>query len=99
MTSNDMPPKDSDSRLKGYSRQITHPQVRAQQLFCFLCGAKAGFITQDSSKFISPAHVVVTCDRCDYDIIARYGNLPFELIPASLHDAFGYEPEKPDAVV
>lgn len=89
-----LPPKDSDSRLKGHFGQVTHPQVRAQQLYCFLCGAKAGFIMQESSKYIAPQHVVVTCDRCDFDIIAKYGDLPMAKIPTHLYDAFGYTPEK-----
>ena len=85
--------KDSDGRLKGYFGLQTHPQVRAEQLYCFLCGAKAGFVTQDSSKYIAPAHVVATCDRCDLDIIAKYGGRPPNEVPTSLYDAFGYAPE------
>jgi hypothetical protein len=90
-----LPPKDSDSRLKGYSGQVTHPQCRAQQLYCFLCGAKAGFQSQDSSQFLSPVHVSIVCDNCEFALIATYGNVPPNAVPSWLYDAYGYTPEKP----
>ena len=88
------PPKDSDSRLKGHFGQVTHPQVRAQQAYCFLCGRKAGFISQDSSQNAAPAHFIVSCDACDLALIAKYGGLPPNAVPTELYDAFGYTPEK-----
>jgi hypothetical protein len=88
------PPKSSDGRLKGYFGNVTHATLPMEQVYCFLCGAKAGFVSRESSKLIAPQHVAVTCDRCDHDIIAKYGNLPMEQVPVHLYDAFGYKPER-----
>lgn len=88
------PPRDSDGRLKGYFGNVTHPTMPMERVYCFLCGAQAGFISRDSSKLVAPQHVVVTCDQCDHDIVAKFGDLPLDKVPVSLYDAFGYTPEK-----
>jgi hypothetical protein len=87
-------PKDSDSRLALDTVRISDASGKFERAYCFLCGRPAGWVSKDSSNLISPEHIVVTCDQCDHDIIAKYGDLPFEKVPTELFDAFGYKPEK-----
>jgi len=64
-------PADSDSRN---SQIIVSDQSgRFQRAYCFLCGAPAGWISKDSSAFIAPEHFITTCNRCDQDIIEKFG--------------------------
>lgn len=88
--------KDSDSRLKGYFGNVTHPSEKYERTYCFLCGAPSGFTSQDSSKYIPPAHIVVTCSKCDDDIMQKFGmsTFPFQQVPTELLDAFGIIPEQ-----
>jgi hypothetical protein len=87
-------PKDSDSRN---TRIIaSDPSGRFQRAYCYLCGKPCGFISKNSNAHVAPEHIIVTCDRCDLDIIAKFGDLPFDKIPTQFFDAFGYKPEKRD---
>jgi hypothetical protein len=85
-------PKDSDSR--NTTIIVSDQSGKFQRAYCFLCGKPAGWVSKESSAFIAPEHMVVTCDDCDIHIIEKYGDLPFDKIPTSLFDAFGYKPEK-----
>src|SRR5256885_6863289 len=87
-------PKDSDSR--NATIIVSDTSGRFQRAYCFLCGAPAGWISKESSAFIAPTHFITTCDRCDQDIIAKFGDLPFDKIPTEFFDAFGYKPEAPE---
>lgn len=87
-------PKDSDSRLKGYFGNVSHPTLPAKRTYCFHCGRPAGFIAEDSSLAAAPVHVVVTCNTCD-ETILNFGkiNYPLREVPRHLLDAFGIIPE------
>lgn len=84
-----MPPKDSDSRLKGYFGQVTHPTLPLQRTYCFFCGRPAGYTSTDSSQFAAAAHIIVTCDDCDFVMISSGA----KCVPQSVLDAFGIIPE------
>jgi hypothetical protein len=90
-----LPPKDSDSRLKGFFGQVSHPTLPLQRTYCFRCGAPCGYTSIESSQFVAVAHIVVTCDKCDADIVEKYGKgeFPYEQVPQELLDAFGIVPE------
>ncbi len=81
--------KDADSRLKGYFGKTSHPMLASEKTYCFLCGKPLGFCSLDSSKFIAPEHIVVTCDACDADMM-MLGGTP---VPQSVLDAYGIIPE------
>jgi hypothetical protein len=91
--------KDADSRLKGFFGQVTHPTLPMQRTYCFRCGAPSGFTSQESSKYIAPAHIVVTCDKCDVEIMEKYGigTFPLQQVPTQLLDAFGIIPEQKES--
>lgn len=93
------PYKDSDSRLKGFFGQVTHPTLPCQRTYCFLCGAPTGYTSQESSQYIAPSHIVVTCDKCDIEIVEKFGkeNFPFQQVPTQLLDAFGIIPEQKES--
>jgi hypothetical protein len=87
-------PKDSDSR--NTTIIVSDQSGKFQRAYCFLCGAPCGWVSKDSSSFIAPEHMIITCDTCDINIVEKYGDLPFDKIPTQLFDAFGYKPEKGD---
>jgi hypothetical protein len=89
-------PSDSDSRLKGFFGQVSHPTLPLQRTYCFLCGKPWGYTSIESSQHVAPAHIVVTCDDCDLNIVEKYGKdgFPMDEIPRDLLDAFGIVPEK-----
>lgn len=91
--------KDADSRLKGFFGQVTHPTLPMQRTYCFLCGAPTGYTSMESSKYVPPSHIVVTCDNCDRDIIEKFGqdNFPLQQVPTQLLDAFGIIPEQKES--
>lgn len=91
--------RDADSRLKGFFGQVTHPTLPLQRTYCFLCGKPNGYTSMESSEFIAPAHIVVTCDDCDRDIIMKFGleNFPLQQVPQQLLDAFGIIPEQKES--
>lgn len=84
--------KDSDSRNTLII--VSDQSGKFQRAYCYLCGKPAGWVSKESSEFIAPEHIIVTCDQCDADIIAKFGDLPFDKIPTQFFDAFGYKPEK-----
>jgi hypothetical protein len=88
------PPKSSDSRNSQII--VSDTSGRFQRAYCYLCGAPCGWISKESSAFVSPEHFITTCDRCDSEVIALFGDLPFDKVPTEFFDAFGYKPEKGD---
>lgn len=93
--------KDADSRLSGHFGQVTHPTLPLQRTYCFLCGRPNGYTSMDSSQYVAPAHIVVTCDKCDQDIMEKFGgidNFPLQQVPSQLLDAFGIIPEQKESV-
>jgi hypothetical protein len=81
--------KDADSRLKGYLGHVSHPTMAAQRTYCFLCGAPFGYCSLDSSKYVAPEQIIVTCDDCDMAMMMK-GGTP---VPQSVLDAYGIIPE------
>src|SRR5438270_127531 len=88
--------KDADSRLSGFATRVSDQSGRFERAYCFLCGKPCGYISKNSNAHVAPEHIVVTCDECDINIIAKFGDLPFDKIPTQFFDAFGYKPEKGD---
>lgn len=84
---NDLPRlyKDADSRLKGHFGQVTHPTLPLQRTYCFLCGKPWGYSSTESSHHVAPQHILVTCDDCDFEMLARGA----AAVPQSVLDAFG----------
>jgi hypothetical protein len=83
--------KDADSR--NVTIIESDQSGKFQRAYCFLCGKPTGWVSKESSAFVAPEHVVVTCDACDLNIIAKFGDLPMSKIPTEFFDAFGYKPE------
>ena len=91
---NDLPKlhKDSDSRLKGFFGQVTHPTLPLQRTYCAMCGKPWGYCTSESSQHIAPEHIIVTCDDCDFKFLEKYGD-GAKPVPTHLLDAYGLMPE------
>jgi len=87
--------KEADSRNSTII--VSDQSGKFQRAYCYLCGAPAGWVSKDSSAWCAPQHIIVTCDRCDQEIISKLGDLPFNKIPTEFFDAFGYKPEKAPA--
>ncbi|SRR6266849_10362073 len=85
-------PKDSDSRLKGFFGQVTHPTLSLQRTYCFLCGKPWGYASTESSQHVRPEHILVTCDDCDIAFAEKYGTGAVP-VPQHLYDAYGLIPE------
>jgi len=73
-----------DSRLKGYFGKITHPVYPLERTFCTKCGAPFGWVSQESSKYIEAAEVVVLCNQCEIEM-EKLGGVP--LVVAAPDDA------------
>jgi hypothetical protein len=91
--------RDSDSRLQGFfGPVITDPSGKFQRTFCFLCGKPYGWCSTDTGLTASPAHIVVTCDRCDADILTKcngdLSKFPMQQVPNWLFEAYGIVPER-----
>jgi hypothetical protein len=82
--------KDADSRLAGFFGQVTHATLPLQRTYCFLCGKPYGYSSMESSRFVKPAQVLVTCDDRD-EIMLQRAALE---VPAEFLDAYGMVPEK-----
>lgn len=54
----------ADSRLQGFSREVTHAVLPYERTYCANCGRPWGWTTTDSSQFIAAAEIVVVCDAC-----------------------------------
>lgn len=93
-------PMDADSRLKGIVREVTHPTMNLERTYCFICGKPWGWTTTESSKMSAPAHIVVSCDDCDAQIIGKVGGgkFPLQQVPTWLFDAYGIVPEHKETV-
>ncbi len=81
--------KDADSRLKGYFGHVSHPTMQAGRTYCIFCGKPWGYCSNDSSEFVSPHQVIVTCDDCDMIMLQFNG----QTVPQHMLDAFGLIPE------
>ena len=66
-----------DSRLKGFNKAETHPTLPLERTYCTKCGTPYGWVSTESSQYISTAEVVVFCERCESDMRAL-GPIPFE---------------------
>lgn len=51
-----------DSRKKTATE--THPIYPLERGYCVICGKKGGFVSQESSKYIRPSHLIYVCDDC-----------------------------------
>ena len=87
--------RDADSRLKGFNAMVTHPVLKLERTFCFMCGRPWGWTSQESSNFVAVHHIVVSCDDCDAQIIGKIGEgkFPLQQVPSWLFEAYGIIPE------
>jgi len=51
-----------DSRLK--YKQVTHATQPYERVYCILCSAPHGWVSQESYKFIKASNIIVICDDC-----------------------------------
>ncbi|HEV1994015.1 MAG TPA: hypothetical protein VGR03_06785 [Candidatus Acidoferrum sp.] len=72
-----------DSRLKGYSGRVTHAILPLERTFCTNCGRPWGWASEDSSKHIAAAEIVVFCGECFSALNAGNDNGPMQCIPAN----------------
>jgi hypothetical protein len=66
-----------DSRLKGYGNRVTHPIWPLERTFCTKCGAPFGWVSEESSKYIQAAEVVVFCNDCEAKM-NKLGPIPLQ---------------------
>jgi hypothetical protein len=55
---------EADSRLQGFSGQVTHAVLPYERTYCANCGRPWGWTTKDSSQYIAAAEIIVVCDAC-----------------------------------
>lgn len=62
-----------DSRLKGYTKEVTHPILPLKRTYCANCGRPYGWVSVDSNnnfltttgESVSPAQIIVLCENCE----------------------------------
>ncbi len=92
--------RDSDSRAQGlFAPVVTDPSGKYQRTYCFMCGKPWGWCSTETGLTAAPSHIVVTCDRCDEDVIKKMSNgdttkFPMQPVPQWMLDAFGIVPEE-----
>lgn len=72
-----------DSRLKGYAGRVTHAILPLERTYCANCGRPWGWASEDSSKQIAAAEIIVFCEECFAAMHAHHEASPFERIPES----------------
>jgi len=82
-----------DSRLQGFSGQVTHAVLPYERTYCANCGKPWGWTTKDSSQYIAAAEIVVVCDAC-FESLAAASRDQLQRIPEAEIPRLGLMEEK-----
>lgn len=61
----------ADSRLQGFSGEVTHAVLPYERTYCANCGKPWGWTSQESSQYIAAAEITVVCDECFQSLNAK----------------------------
>ena len=78
-----------DSRLKGHHGRVTHAVLSLERTFCANCGRPWGWTSEDSSKHIAAAEIVVLCEECFAGLNANQQTASFSRVPEAEMKSLG----------